>query len=207
MPTRASKKRRLFRLGTRTKASPSFSSCNDSPELLQLQTLSRNSSPSMPRDHRYAICSCVTHLQTATLALSTFKIAHHSPPCLVRSTNKFRQPLPYCRLLQHPPSGVCPARGNYCGCNGKKDYFASVCRSWPMSSPHTGVHKRPASRQAPYIETIENSSESSPAYSSLQPELAYPSSGYCDSLSLHRQAQRRRLGSTQRSMDCNTDDR
>ena len=60
---------------------------------LQRSTLSRNSSPNKPRGRRYAIRPYVAHLETATLALSTFEfeIADQSPPCLVRSTSKFRQ--------------------------------------------------------------------------------------------------------------------
>ena len=87
-------------------------------------------------------------------------------------------PCHYCGLLQHPASGVCPARGNYCGSCGKKNHFASACRSRPMSTAHTGVYKRPAAAHVRHLETIEHQSESSPAYSSPQLEHAY----YSDSL-------------------------
>ena len=93
-------------------------------------------------------------------------------------------PCHYCGFLQHPPSGVCPARGNYCGSCGKKDHIAAVCRSRPTSPPHTGVHASPASSQVHHLETIDHSSDSSPAYSSPQPEHAYPSSSYMYSDSL-----------------------
>ena len=86
------------------------------------------------------------------------------------------QPCDRCGFLQHPASGICPARGHYCGSCGKKNHFASVCRSQPTSAPAQPFHRRPTSGST-QVNYLQMHNLPSPApFSFTQPQSPPPSS-------------------------------
>ena len=146
------------------------------------------------QDPLLPVRSYVADLQSAMLALRTFKIAHQSLPCLIRSTSMFRQPpalTAFFCSIHHPESALRVA--NNVAAEGRRiTSLLSVAigprrRHKPVFTTAKPLHELTISRQ-----------------SSIRPslhQLTAPAT-----VSLHRHAQRRR-NSTQRSMDCNTGDR
>ena len=85
-------------------------------------------------------------------------------------------PCDRCGFLQHPASGICPARGHYCGSCGKKNHFASVCRSQPTSAPAQPFHRRPTSGST-QVNLIQTHEPPSPVpFGFTQPQSPPPSS-------------------------------